>query len=62
MENPYLKNIRRTLKMPLINSETNYRLTWKEDYVISSAIGTLTYAITNTQVYIAVVSSTVNSK
>ena len=48
--------------MPLINSETNYRLTWKEDYVISSAIGTLTYAKTNTQVYIAVVSRTVNSK
>ena len=48
--------------MPLINSETNYRLTWKEDYVISPAIGTLTYAKTNTQVYIAVVSRTVNSK
>ena len=40
--------------MPLINCEINLILTWSEDCVISSATGATKFKITNTKLYVPV--------
>ena len=42
-------------KMPLINCEINLTLTWSEDCVISSATGATKSKITDTRLYVPVV-------
>ena len=54
----YLSNFWRTLEMPLINCEVNFILTWSSTCVIASAINAnqaATFAITDTKIYIPVV-------
>ena len=51
----YLRNIWRTFKMPLINCEINLILTWSENFVVSSATGASKFAITDTKLYVPVV-------
>ena len=51
----YLSNFWRTLEMPLINCEVNLILTWSKDCVISSATGETKFAITETKLYVPVV-------
>ena len=54
----YLSNFWRTLEMPLINCEVNLILTWSSTCVIASAINAnqaATFAITDTKIYIPVV-------
>ena len=51
----YLSNFRRTLEMPLINGENNLILTWSEDCVISSATRAAKFKITDTKLYVPVV-------
>ena len=41
--------------MPLINCEMNVMLTWSEDCVISSAVGEAKFKITDTKLYVPVV-------
>ena len=51
----YLSNFWRTLEMLLINCEVNLILTWSKDCVISSATGETKFAITETKLYVPVV-------
>ena len=51
----YLSNFWRTLKRPLINCEINLILTWSRDCVISSSEGEGKFAITETKLYVPVV-------
>ena len=51
----YLSNFWRTLEMSLINCEVNLILTWSKDCVISSATGETKYKITDTKLYVSVV-------
>ena len=51
----YLSNFWRTLEMPLINCEVELILTWCKDCVISSATGETKFAITETKLYVSVV-------
>ena len=51
----YLSNFWRTLEMPLINCEVNLILTWSSACVITDSNGTGTFAITNTKLYVSVV-------
>ena len=51
----YLSNFWRTLEMPLINCEVNLILTWSKDYVITNSTGEGTFAITETKLYVPVV-------
>ena len=51
----YLSNFWRTLEMPLSNCEVNLILTWSKDCVISSATGETKYKITDTKLYVSVV-------
>ena len=51
----YLNNFWRTLEMPLINCEVNLILTWLPTCVISSATGETKFKITETKLYIPVV-------
>ena len=41
--------------MPLINCEINLILTWSGDYVISSATGAIKFKVTETKLYVPVV-------
>ena len=50
----YSNDLWRTLQMPLINCEINLILTWSTDYVISSATGETTFAITDTKIYVPI--------
>ena len=50
-----LSNFWRTLEMPLINCEVNLILTWSKDCVISSATGETKFKITETKLYVPVV-------
>ena len=60
----YLSNFWRTLEMPLINCEVNLILTWSPTCVISSATGETKFKITETKLYVPVVtlSTQVNAK
>ena len=51
----YLSNFWRTLEMPLINCEVNLILTWSSTYVITESNGAGTFAITDTKLYVPVV-------
>ena len=51
----YLSNFWRTLEMPLINCEINLILTWSSTCLITESNGAGTFAITDTKLYIPVV-------
>ena len=51
----YLSNFWRTLEMPLINCEVNLILTWSSTCVITVSNGAGTLAITDTKLYVPVV-------
>ena len=51
----YLNNFWRTLEMSLINCEINLILTWSQDCVVSSATGETKFKITGTNLYVPVV-------
>ena len=51
----YLSNFWRTLERPLINCEANLILTWSKDCVISFATAQTKFAITETKIYVPVV-------
>ena len=51
----YLSNFSKTLEMPLINCEIGLILTWSKNCVICSAIGRTEFAITDTKLYVHVV-------
>ena len=51
----YLSNFWRTLEMPLINCEVNLILTWPRDCVITNSSGAGKFAITETRLYVPVV-------
>ena len=51
----YLSNIWRTLEMPLINCEVNLILTWSSICVITNSTGAEKFAITDTRLYVPVV-------
>ena len=60
----YLSNFWRTLEIPLINFEVNLILTWSSTCVITESNGAGTFAITDTKLYVPVVtlSTQENSK
>ena len=51
----YLSNFWRTLEMPLINCEVNLILTWSSTCIITESNGAGTFAITDTKLYVPVV-------
>ena len=51
----YLSNFWRSLEMPLINCEVNLILTWSPTCVITNSNGPGTFAITDTKLYVPVV-------
>ena len=51
----YLSNFCRTLEMPLINFEVNLILTWSSTCVITDSTGAGTFEITDTKLYVPVV-------
>ena len=51
----HLSNFWRTLEMPLINCEVNLILTWSSTCVITNSTGAGTFAITDTKLYVPVV-------
>ena len=51
----YLSNFWRTLEMPLINCEVNLILAWSSTCIISDSNGAATFAITDTKLYVPVV-------
>ena len=51
----YLSNFWRTLELPLINCEVNLVLTWSSTCVITNSTGAGTFDITDTKLYIPVV-------
>ena len=51
----YLSNFWRTLEMPLINCEVNLILTWSSTCVITVSNSVGTFAITDTKLYVPVV-------
>ena len=51
----YLSNFWRTLETPLINYEVNLILTWSSTCVITDSNGAATFAITDTKLYVPVV-------
>ena len=51
----YLSNFFRALEMPLINCELKLILTWSKDCVITNSTGEGKFAITETKLYVPVV-------
>ena len=51
----YLSNFWRTLEMPLINCKVNLILTWSKNFIISSATGETKFSITETKLYVPVI-------
>ena len=51
----YISNFCRTLEMPLINFEVNLILTWSSTCVITDSTGAGTFEITDTKLYVPVV-------
>ena len=58
----HLSNFWRTLEIPLINCEVNLILTWSKDCVISSATGETKFKITDTKLYVPVVTLSIQDK
>ena len=57
MQLKYLSNSWRNLEMPLINCETSLILTWSKNCIVSSATGETEIAITDSEIYVPVVTS-----
>ena len=51
----YLRNFWRKLKIPLINCEVDLILTWSKDFVITNSTGAEKFKITETKLYVPVV-------
>ena len=51
----YLSNFWRKLEMPLINCTVNLILTWSEDCLITNSTGEGKFAITETKLYVPIV-------
>ena len=51
----YLSHFLRTLEMPLINCEVSLMLTWSSTCVISTSNGEAKFEITDTKLYVSVV-------
>ena len=51
----YLSNFWRTLEMPLISCEINLIFTWPEKCVLSNDTKATTFAITDTKLYVPIV-------
>ena len=51
----YLSKFWRTLEIPLINCEINVILTWSEKCVLANDTKAATFAITDTKLYVSVV-------
>ena len=51
----YFSNFLRTFEIPLINNEINLILTWSMDCAISAAAGAAAFVITDTKLYVLVV-------
>ena len=51
----YFSNFWRTLEMPLINCEVNFILAWSSTCVITNSTGAGTFKITDTRLYVPVV-------
>ena len=51
----YFSNFWKTLEMPLINCEVNLILAWSKDCVITNSTGEGKFAITETKLYVPVV-------
>ena len=51
----YLSNSWKTLEMPRINCEVNLILTWSRDCVITNSTGERKFSITETKLYVPVV-------
>ena len=51
----YLSNFWRTPEIPFINCEVNLILTWSKDYVVTNSEGEGKFAITETKLYVTVV-------
>ena len=58
----YLSNFWRTLQMPLINCEVNLILTWSKDCVITNSTAEGKFAITETKLYVPVVTLSTKDK
>ena len=58
----YLSNFWRTLEMPLINCEVNLILTWLSTCVITNSNGIGTFTITDTGLYVPVVTLSTQEK
>ena len=56
----YLSNFWRSLEMSLMNCKIHLELNWVKNCVMSSAVGVTTFKITNTKLYIPIV--TLSSK
>ena len=51
----YLSNFFRSLEMPLINCKIHLELSWTKDCIMSSVAGATTLEITNTKLYVPIV-------
>ena len=51
----YLSNFFRSLEMPLINCKIHLELNWTKDCIMSSVAGATTLEITNTKLYVPIV-------
>ena len=51
----YLRNFSRTLEITLINCEVSLSLTWSSTCVISNSTGEAKFEITDTKLYVPVV-------
>ena len=58
----YFSNFWRTLEMPLINCEVSLNLIWSPNCVITNSTGQGKFKITNTNLYVPVVTSGMNKK
>ena len=58
----YLSNSWRTLEMLLINCEISLILTWSKNCIVSSATGETEIAITDSGIYVPVVTSSTQDK
>ena len=58
----HISNFWRTLEMPLITCGANLILTWSKDYVITNSTGEGKFAITETKLYVPVVTLSTKDK
>ena len=58
----YLSNFRRTIEMLLINCEVSHILTWSSTCVITNSTSAGTFAITDTKLYVPVITLSTQDK